>query len=109
VDIPLILRPDSTLLHGFVSLRCDPVPNIPKFFVKQVFHTLVQDFYGGAHGSDHSAANNPLCQFQMMKAEEVDSFIKIKQSLRHIVESKEFLMAAVKIVHTQASLVQLSM
>ena len=63
-----------------------------------MFHALMQDFDRRAHGADHSAADDPLGQLEMVKAEQVDAFIKIEQTLGHIVQSEEFPVAAVKIV-----------
>ena len=55
----------------------DAVADVPEIFVEEVLHALVQDFYRGAHGADDSSAYDSLGQFQVVKAEEVNAFIKI--------------------------------
>ncbi len=67
-----------------------------------MLHALVQDFYRGAHGADDSAADDALGQLEMVKAEEVDSFIEIEQALGYVVQAEKFRVAAVEVVHGQS-------
>ena len=86
------------LLQPLIRSRGNLITNIPQLFVEQVLHALVQDFHRRPHRPHHTAANNPLGQLQMMKAEQVHFLVEIQQALRNIMQAKELLMSAVKIV-----------
>src|SRR5258708_38726521 len=73
-----------------------------------MLHALMQNLYRSSHRAHYPAADNPLSQLQVVKAEQVDAFIKIEQALGHIMQAKEFLVTAIQIVHAYTSLAQLS-
>ena len=62
----------------------------------------MEDFHGRTHGADYAAADDPLRQFEMMKAEEVHALVKIQQAFRHIVQAEEFFMPPIKIIARSA-------
>ena len=72
-----------------------------------MLHALMQDFYRRPHRAYHAAANNPLRQLQVMKAEQVDPFVEIEQALGHVVQTEEFPVAAVELIHVEVDLAQL--
>ena len=58
----------------------------------------MQDLHGSPHGSNDSAPNNTLRQFEVVKTEQVHALIEIKHSFRDVVQSEELSMAAVEII-----------
>src|SRR5205814_1535549 len=74
-----------------------------------MFHALMEYLDWSAHRTHDSTADNPLGQLQMMKAEQMDAFVKIEQPLGHLVQAKEFLVTALQFVHVDARLAQLSL
>ncbi len=96
------------LLHGFVGFGGDLVAHVPEVFVEKMFHALVQDFDRRAHGAHHSATDDSLRQLQMVKAEQVYALVKIQQTLGDVVQTEEFLVAAIDVVHADAGLAKLS-
>ena len=67
----------------------------------------MQDFDRSAHGADHAAADDALGQFEVVKAEQVNAFVKIQQTLGDVVQPEKFRMAAIEFVHGEVELAQL--
>jgi hypothetical protein len=88
-------------------LSRDAVADVPEVFVEEVLHALVEDFDWGAHRTYYPAADDPLSQFQVVEAEEVDAFVEIEETLGYVVETEEFGVATVQIVHAEVELIQL--
>ena len=95
-------------LRGAVCLGRDLVPHVPEIFVEQVFHPLMKNFDWSTHRAYYAAADDSLCQFEMMKTEQVDALVKIEQAFGDIVQSKELFMPAVEIIDAESGLQQLS-
>ncbi len=72
-----------------------------------MLHALVQHFDRSAHGTDDSAPDDALRQFEMMETEQVHPFIEIEHSFGDVVKCKKLGMAAIKIVHRQVNRLQL--
>src|SRR5438270_8693003 len=72
-----------------------------------MFHSLVQHLNRSAHGANNSASNNSLRQFQMMQAEQMDTFIEVHQPFGNVVKPKELLVAPVDIVDADILRMQL--
>src|SRR4029077_9470563 len=92
--------------HGFGG---DAVANVPQVFAERVLQSLVQALYRGAHGADSSAANDALRQLEVVKAKQVDAFVKVEETLRHVMQGKKFRVAAVEVVHGQINLAYLGL
>ena len=95
---------DLWILWTVDSLLRDVVAHIPKLFVKQVFHALVEDLDRGSHGTDHPTSDDALRQLQVMEAEQVHAFIEIEHAFGDVVQSKELGVAAVQLVNRQVRL-----
>jgi hypothetical protein len=80
----------------------DLVAQVPQVAVESVLHALLQHFHGCAHSANHAPANNPLCEFQMVKPEQLHAFVKIEHALRYIMQAKEFFMPAIDFIHGEA-------
>ena len=86
------------------SLLRDVVAHIPKLFVEQMLHALVENLDRGSHGTDHSASDDSLRQLQVMEAEQVHAFIEIEHTFGDVVQSKELGVTAVQFVNSQVRL-----
>lgn len=87
-----------------MGFRCDLVAHIPEIFVEKVLHPLMKNLDGRTHGANHTAANDSLRQFEMMKAEEVNALVKIEKPLRNVVQTKELVMPPVNVIHAEVRL-----
>src|SRR4051812_15103160 len=80
-------RPESLLrVRGSC---CDAVSYVPEVFVEPVLHTLLEHFHWRAHGSNHSSADDPLGQFQVMETEDLHTFVEVEQAFSEIVQAEE--------------------
>jgi len=83
--IPHLLTVAAAVLpQNVISFGRDPVAHVPKLFVKEVLHPLMKNFHRRTHCAHYASADNPLCQFEVMKTKQVDAFIEIEQPFGHI-------------------------
>src|SRR6476469_9964877 len=80
----------------------DLVAQVPQVPVESMLHPLLQHFHGCAHSANHAPANNPLCELQMVKAEQLHALVKIEHALRYIMQAKELFMPAIDFIHCDA-------
>ena len=89
-----LIRP-AILLDGFIAPGGDLVPHVPQVFIEEMFHSLMKHLDRGAHRPHYSSANDSLCQFQVMEAEQVHPLIKIEQTFGDVMQAEELVMSAV--------------
>ena len=78
----------STLLQHLTRPRRDLIPHIPQFLIEKMFHALVQDLDRCSHRAHYPASNDSLRQLQVMEAKQVNTFIEVEQTFRHVVKPK---------------------
>src|SRR3954470_14126243 len=98
-------RPENLL--GVRRSGCDAVSDVPQVFVEPVLHALLEHFHRRAHGSNHSSADNPLGQFQVMETEDLHTFVEVKQAFSQIVQAEELFVSAINFVYGDAALFHL--
>ena len=92
----------STVSARCVCVRSDFVPQVPKLFVGDILHALLQDLYWRSHSPNHTGAYDTLREFQVMKAEKLQSLIEVNHTFCHVVQAKELFMSAIDISGGQA-------
>src|ERR1019366_4352971 len=87
--------------------RRDLVADVPQVFVEPMLHALLQHFHWRPHGADDAAADDALRELQVVEAEQLHALVEIDQPLGDIVQAEEFFVAAIKVIHGDASSVEL--
>lgn len=85
-----------------VCIRGDLIPQLPKFPVGYMLHALLQNFHRCSHRPNHTGADDALRQLEMVEAESLQTLIKVKHALRHLVQAKKLFVPAIDIIQSQA-------